>query len=40
MITVDRLTVSYGGFTAVAQLQQVSGIGPARYAQLSPLVAP
>jgi competence protein ComEA len=31
---------SHGGFTSVSQLQQVSGIGPARYAQLSPLVTP
>lgn len=31
---------SHGGFTSVSQLQQVSGIGPARYAELSPLVAP
>ncbi len=31
---------AHGGFTSVSQLQQVSGIGPARYAQLSPLVTP
>jgi competence protein ComEA len=31
---------SHGGFTSVSQLQQVSGIGPARYSQLSPLVTP
>jgi competence protein ComEA len=31
---------AHGGFTNVAQLQQVSGIGPARYAELSPLVIP
>ncbi|HVX70244.1 MAG TPA: ComEA family DNA-binding protein [Mycobacteriales bacterium] len=31
---------THGGFTSVAQLQQVSGIGPARYSQLSPLVTP
>jgi competence protein ComEA len=32
--------VAHGGFTAVSQLQQVSGIGPTRYAELSPLVMP
>jgi competence protein ComEA len=31
---------AHGGFTTVAQLAQVSGIGPARYAELSPLVIP
>lgn len=31
---------AHSGFTTVAQLQQVSGIGPARYAELSPLVTP
>jgi competence protein ComEA len=31
---------AHGGFTSVSELQQVSGIGPARYAELSPLVAP
>jgi competence protein ComEA len=31
---------AHGGFTNVIQLQQVSGIGPARYAELSPLVTP
>jgi competence protein ComEA len=31
---------AHGGFTSVSQLQEVSGIGPARYAELSPLVAP
>jgi competence protein ComEA len=31
---------AHGGFTSVEQLQQVSGIGPTRYAELSPLVAP
>ena len=31
---------AHGGFTSVEQLQQVSGIGPARYAELSPLVTP
>lgn len=31
---------AHNGFTAVIQLQQVSGIGPARYAELSPLVTP
>jgi competence protein ComEA len=31
---------AHGGFSSVSQLQQVSGIGPARYAQLSPLVTP
>lgn len=31
---------AHGGFTSVSQLQQISGIGPARYAQLSPLVTP
>jgi competence protein ComEA len=31
---------SHGGFTSVSQLQQVPGIGPARYSQLSSLVAP
>ncbi|HVT65473.1 MAG TPA: ComEA family DNA-binding protein [Mycobacteriales bacterium] len=31
---------THGGFTAVSQLQEVSGIGPARYSQLSPLVTP
>jgi competence protein ComEA len=30
----------HGGFSSVSQLQQVSGIGPARFAELSPLVAP
>jgi competence protein ComEA len=29
---------AHGGFTAVVQLQQVSGIGPATYSELSPLV--
>jgi competence protein ComEA len=29
---------AHGGFTSVEQLQQVSGIGPATYADLSPLV--
>jgi competence protein ComEA len=32
--------VAHGGFTSVSQLQQVSGIGPTRYAELSPLVTP
>jgi len=31
---------THGGFTSVSQLEQVSGIGPARYSQLSPLVTP
>jgi competence protein ComEA len=31
---------AHGGFTSVSELQQVSGIGPAHYAELSPLVAP
>jgi competence protein ComEA len=31
---------AHGGFTTVEQLQQVPGIGPTRYAELSPLVAP
>jgi competence protein ComEA len=31
---------AHGGFTTVEQLQQVAGIGPTRYAELSPLVAP
>jgi competence protein ComEA len=31
---------AHSGFTSVSQLQQVSGIGPARYAELSPLVTP
>jgi competence protein ComEA len=31
---------AHNGFTSVIQLQQVSGIGPARYAELSPLVTP
>lgn len=31
---------AHGGFTSVEQLQQVPGIGPTRYAELSPLVAP
>ena len=31
---------THGGFSSVSQLQQVSGIGPARYSQLSPLVTP
>jgi competence protein ComEA len=31
---------AHGGFTSVSQLQQVSGIGPARYAELAPLVTP
>jgi competence protein ComEA len=31
---------AHSGFTTVAQLQQVPGIGPARYAELSPLVTP
>jgi competence protein ComEA len=31
---------AHNGFTTVEQLQQVSGIGPARYAELSPLVTP
>lgn len=29
---------AHGGFTSIEQLQQVSGIGPATYADLSPLV--
>ena len=28
----------HGSFTSVEQLQEVSGIGPTRYAQLAPLV--
>jgi competence protein ComEA len=28
-----------GSFISIDQLQEVSGIGPARYAQLAPLVA-
>jgi competence protein ComEA len=31
---------AHSGFTSVAQLQQVSGIGPATYAELAPLVTP
>jgi competence protein ComEA len=31
---------AHSGFTSVDQLQQVSGIGPATYAELSPLVTP
>jgi competence protein ComEA len=31
---------AHNGFTTVTQLQQVSGIGPAKYAELSPLVTP
>jgi competence protein ComEA len=31
---------AHGGFTSVEQLQQVSGIGPATYSELSPLVVP
>jgi len=31
---------AHNGFTSVSQLQQVSGIGPAKYAELSPLVTP
>jgi competence protein ComEA len=31
---------AHGGFTSVEQLQQVSGIGPAHYAEISPLVTP
>ncbi len=31
---------AHNGFTSVIQLQQVSGIGPARYAELAPLVTP
>jgi competence protein ComEA len=31
---------AHNGFTTVAQLQQVAGIGPTRYAELSPLVTP
>jgi competence protein ComEA len=31
---------AHSGFTSVEQLQQVSGIGPATYAELSPLVTP
>jgi competence protein ComEA len=31
---------AHGGFTSVSQLRQVPGIGPARYAELSPLVSP
>ncbi|HVU60817.1 MAG TPA: ComEA family DNA-binding protein [Mycobacteriales bacterium] len=31
---------AHGGFSSVEQLQQVSGIGPTRYAELSPLVSP
>jgi competence protein ComEA len=31
---------AHNGFTTVMQLQQVSGIGPAKYAELSPLVTP
>ncbi|HEX3823471.1 MAG TPA: helix-hairpin-helix domain-containing protein [Mycobacteriales bacterium] len=31
---------AHNGFTTVAQLEQVSGIGPAKYAELSPLVTP
>ena len=27
-----------GKFTTVEQLQEISGIGPSRYAQISPLV--
>jgi len=28
-----------GKFTSVEQLQEISGIGPSRYAQISPLVS-
>jgi competence protein ComEA len=31
---------AHGGFTSVSQLQQVSGIGPAHFAEISPLVTP
>jgi competence protein ComEA len=31
---------AHSGFTSIQQLQQVSGIGPATYADLAPLVAP
>jgi competence protein ComEA len=31
---------THNGFTSVEQLQQVTGIGPAKYAEISPLVAP
>jgi competence protein ComEA len=31
---------AHSGFTAVEQLQQISGIGPAKYAEISPLVTP
>lgn len=31
---------AHSGFTSIEQLQQVSGIGPATYAELSPLVTP
>jgi len=34
------LRTAHNGFTSVIQLQQVSGIGPARYAELAPLVTP
>ncbi|HVT21583.1 MAG TPA: ComEA family DNA-binding protein [Mycobacteriales bacterium] len=42
-VTAQRIIdwrTTHGGFRSVSQLQQVSGIGPARYAQLSPLVTP
>jgi competence protein ComEA len=42
-VTAQRIIdwrTSHGGFRSVSQLQQVSGIGPSRYAQLSPLVTP
>lgn len=42
-VTAQRIIdwrTAHGGFTSVSQLQQVSGIGPARYSQLSPLVTP
>jgi competence protein ComEA len=31
---------AHGGFTTVEQLQQVPGIGPAHFAEISPLVTP
>jgi competence protein ComEA len=31
---------AHGGFSSVEELQEVSGIGPTRYAELSPLVTP
>lgn len=42
-VTAQRIIdwrTGHGGFRSVSQLQQVSGIGPARYSQLSPLVSP